>query len=96
MLTTKAYPFSWTLALVLLLLGQHSSANENDTPIEIAAYYYPWYVPHHPWSQGYLREKLDPPQEPLLGEYNMQHAEIVTQHAQWANQYGISQFICSW
>lgn len=93
MLATTAFP-ARAFLLFLLSPGQISSAN--DTPTNIAAYYYPWYVPSHRWDQGYLREKLDPPHKPFLGEYNMQDPAIADQHAQWANHYGISQFICSW
>ena len=37
------------------------------------AYYYLWYPEN--FKQGYLREKLVPPQEPMLGLYGFQRPQ---------------------
>ena len=82
--------------LEVALAGHYRVAANDNPKIQIAAYYYPWYTPSHPWDQGYLRQNLLPPHQPFLGEYNQQDSAIVDQQVQWANQYGISQFISSW
>jgi len=63
--------------------------------IHIAAYYYPWYGNKH-WKAGYIRQQLDPPQQPLLGEYKSQDKAVIRQHQQWSEAYGIDSWICSW
>ncbi|CAB9499620.1 Glycoprotein endo-alpha-1,2-mannosidase-like protein [Seminavis robusta] len=75
-----------------------SSKPATDSSVEIAAYYYPWYDgnDNFHWDQGFLRSKLEIPQRPFLGRYTLEDPATVDQHLEWANEYGISQFICSW
>jgi len=64
--------------------------------ISIGVYYYAWYETPQNW-RGYLREKLQHPQKPWLGEYNNVHSQtVIDQHLKWAHQYNISHVICSW
>ena len=48
------------------------------------------------WQEGYLRNQLDMPQQPLLGEYDSRDPQVIARHLQWAQQYGIDTFIVSW
>ena len=65
--------------------------------LTIGAYYYPWYGSggRH-WQDGYLRRNLSVRQLPSLGEYDSRNATTVRSQLQWAQQYGIDLFICSW
>ena len=66
---------------------------------QIGAYYYPWWGnPNNPhWDDGLLRHELEPyNQEPMLGEYFNQNMTVINQHLEWAQQYGITQFIAAW
>jgi glycoprotein endo-alpha-1,2-mannosidase len=68
-----------------------------SSPLSVGAYYYPWYgTGRRHWSAGYVRNLLDTPQQPLLGEYDSHNAQTVASHFQWAQQYGINTFIVSW
>lgn len=58
-------------------------------------YYYPWYG-FHKWSGEYTRDYLVPKQPPLLGEYSNRDEEILCQHLDWMEQYGIDFFVSSW
>jgi glycoprotein endo-alpha-1,2-mannosidase len=103
--------YSWRLMLIIAVGRNVSSvtmavstergeynANAEKRP-QIAVYYYPWWNnPSNPhWTEGYLRELLQPqPQQPLLGEYFSQDQGTVDQHLEWMTQYGITQLIASW
>lgn len=43
-----------------------------------------------------LRQKLTPPQEPALGNYNIRKPDVIKQHLVWANQSGLSFFAVHW
>ena len=64
----------------------------------VGAYYYPWYYNdfHHREKSDYLRRRLDPPQEPVLGEYNDRHVSTIQQHLKWCLQYNINLWVTSW
>ncbi|HVL23635.1 MAG TPA: DNRLRE domain-containing protein [Thermomicrobiales bacterium] len=64
---------------------------------QIGAYYYAWYggSGRH-WSDGYLRHQLTNRQQPALGEYDSRNPATIAQHFQWAQQYGVDYFVCSW
>jgi hypothetical protein len=67
--------------------------------ITVGVYYYPWHADDfHRGSRndGYLRSKLQPPQQPMLGEYDDRRPEVVAQHLQWAKQANIKLWVCSW
>jgi glycoprotein endo-alpha-1,2-mannosidase len=53
----------------------------------VGAYYYLWYPQN--FKQGYLREKLVPPQEPVLGRYDSGDPKVAERHISWCSQYGI-------
>jgi len=64
----------------------------------VGAYYYPWYYNdfHHKGKTGYLRSKLDPPQEPQLGEYNDRTTHTMRQHLTWCLHSNINLWVTSW
>jgi hypothetical protein len=66
-------------------------------PLTVAAYYYPWYGPAgmH-WDIGFARGQLAAPQLPALGEYDSRDPNVVATHFDWAHQYGVDVFLCSW
>ncbi|MCB2189425.1 MAG: glycoside hydrolase family 99-like domain-containing protein [Deltaproteobacteria bacterium] len=53
--------------------------------------YYLWYPDN--FRQGYLRNKLDPAQTPLLGQYDSRDPGVAEQHVAWASQYGLDFFM---
>lgn len=67
-------------------------------PLTVGAYYYAWYGPNGglPWTPGALRPGLDPPELPLLGEYDSRDPAVIAQHYAWAQEYGVDVFFCSW
>src|SRR5947208_1316103 len=48
------------------------------------------------WNDGYLRRVLTTRQTPSLAEYDSRSASTISSHFQWAQQYGVGVFICSW
>jgi hypothetical protein len=46
----------------------------------VGVYYYPWYGKYFHNSQGYLRKDLNPPQLPMLGEYDDSDPDVIAQH----------------
>jgi glycoprotein endo-alpha-1,2-mannosidase len=82
------------LALLVALLVPAGAA---ASPLTVAAYYYPWYGSAGlPWSLGYARALLDPVEAPALGEYSSADPGVIAQHFEWAHQYGVDVFFCSW
>lgn len=59
--------------------------------ILVGAHYYLWH-PEHFKAGDYLRNKLVPPQEPLLGEYSSSDVSVAEQHIRWASRHGIDFF----
>ncbi|MEA2077357.1 MAG: LamG-like jellyroll fold domain-containing protein [Candidatus Marinimicrobia bacterium] len=61
-------------------------------------YYYPWWGPpegHH-WEEEYLRDYLLPRQPPMLGHHSSRDPQVIRQHLQWMQTYGIDFIVCSW
>jgi glycoprotein endo-alpha-1,2-mannosidase len=79
-----------------------SSANtiNKDTYIPgqltMGVYYYPWHADDFHRGDGYIREDLIPPQQPLLGEYDDRDAGVVLQHLQWSRQAHVRLWVTSW
>ncbi len=80
-------------AIALLLLNNDPSATPDR---HVSVYYYPWYGKSGQWSQGTLRQALNPAQPPLLGAYSCRDPQTVAQHIAWSETYGIDSWICSW
>ena len=60
----------------------------------VGAHYYHWYPGN--WSAGTLRAQLDPPQEPVLGQYDSTDTAVAEQHIAWASEHGIDFFTLDW
>jgi hypothetical protein len=68
-----------------------------NSTFHIGAFYYPWYSGSgRHWVDGYLRDELTNRQQPALGQYDSRDPAIIERHFQWAQQYGVDYFICSW
>lgn len=83
------------LVLVLAVFVQigHAAA----APLTVGAYYYPWFGPNgQQWNRGFVRSELDPPEQPLLGEYDSRDPAVIAQHYAWAQAYGVDVFFASW
>ena len=57
-------------------------------PYLVSASYYPWYIPAN-WDyteciNGIVRGQLIPPELPMLGEYDSQDQDVVTQQIAWS------------
>jgi len=61
----------------------------------VGAHYYVWF-PRNFAGGKYLRAKLNPPQQPLLGEYSSSSPAVVAQHITWATESGIDFFTLDW
>jgi hypothetical protein len=61
----------------------------------VGAYYYPWYAADFHGGQ-YLRERLIPEQQPVLGEYDDREFEVIGQHLHWSREAGIDFWVASW
>jgi glycoprotein endo-alpha-1,2-mannosidase len=64
--------------------------------ITVGVYYYPWHHDDFHFDTGYLRDQLDPPQRPFLGEYNDQDASVIAQHLAWSRQANVQLWVTSW
>jgi glycoprotein endo-alpha-1,2-mannosidase len=65
--------------------------------LKVGAYYYAWYgASGRHWQDGYLRRELAERQVPVLGEYDSRSPTTIDRHYQWAQQYGVDFFVCSW
>jgi len=70
-------------------LEQDVGKIEQQQPIALGAYYYPWYGPNRHWQSGYRGT-------PVLGEYDSSDPDIIAQHITWANDFDIDFFALSW
>jgi glycoprotein endo-alpha-1,2-mannosidase len=68
----------------------------SDSKLLIGVCYYPWYTNGQHWNSTYMRAKLNPPQPPLLGEYDLAAAKIISQHVEWSVDSKIDFWISSW
>jgi glycoprotein endo-alpha-1,2-mannosidase len=65
--------------------------------IMVGAYYYPWYREAKKWrEEGYLRGKLEVPQQPTLREYDDALLTTVAQHLAWSRKANINLWLTSW
>jgi len=62
---------------------------------KIGVYYYPWHGSDFHGGK-YLREFLNPPQFPSLGEYDDTQGATIQQHYEWTLYAQISVWIASW
>lgn len=60
----------------------------------VGAYYYLWFPGN--FRHGFLRARLDPPQEPALGFYRSADPSVAAQHIAWAAPNGIDFFAVDW
>lgn len=60
----------------------------------IGAHYHVWYPSN--FTHGYLRNALDPPQQPLLGHYRSSDPAVAEQHIAWCSRYGIDFLTLDW
>ena len=93
----------WVTGLLVLLcaagaltwlLGFRGPETIQDQKYLVGAYYYQWF-PHN-FTRGYLREKLSPPQPPVLGRYSSRDPKVVEQHIAWASSHGIDFLALDW
>jgi glycoprotein endo-alpha-1,2-mannosidase len=74
-----------------------TAAGATAAPLTVGAYYYAWYGQNgHQWGLGTPRAKLDRPEQPLLGLYDSADPAVIAQHYEWAQEYGVNVFFCSW
>lgn len=84
-----------SIGFVLVALSACGDVETLANEYSVGAYYYPWHAEEF-HGRRYLREHLDPPQVPLLGEYNDRDPEVIRQHLDWSRDAGISFWIASW
>ncbi|CAJ1947299.1 unnamed protein product [Cylindrotheca closterium] len=83
-----------------MIPSQSISPTNNDTVVPgqlmVGAYYYPWHADDFHRGYGYLREDLEPPQLPELGEYDDRDRKTIWKHLRWSRQANINLWITSW
>jgi len=63
--------------------------------VTVAVYYYPWYhTDFH--GRKYIRGELNPPQMPVLGEYDDRSPKVISQHLEWSREANIDLWVASW
>ena len=67
----------------------------SSNAITVAVYYYPWYNKDF-HGRKYVRGELNPPQMPVLGEYNDRNPAVISQHLKWSQQANIKLWVASW
>ncbi|KAL7537594.1 hypothetical protein ACHAWF_005837 [Thalassiosira exigua] len=67
-----------------------------NTDYTIGVYYYPWHGADFHRGQTYLRRELQPPQRPVLGEYDDSDPEVIRKHLKWSRQANINLWVTSW
>lgn len=84
------------IVFVIYFFGIYENVYPSDKVVSV--YYYSWWenTGYTHWPDGYLGEKLHPPQPPYLGEYNSNSLDLIKQHLEWSQTYGIDNWICSW
>ncbi len=67
-----------------------------ETPAHplVGAHYHVWYPSN--FDQGFLREKLDPPQEPALGRYDSADPSVAEEQIAAASASGVDFFTVDW
>jgi glycoprotein endo-alpha-1,2-mannosidase len=76
-----------------------SFTSSTNITVTVGVYYYPWHgsdFHRGTRNDGYLRNQLQPPQQPMLGEYDDTRDDIIEQHLLWSQQAHVSLWICSW
>ncbi|MEA1927852.1 MAG: glycoside hydrolase family 99-like domain-containing protein, partial [Candidatus Auribacterota bacterium] len=84
--------------LSIIILGLLvSSCGEAPQPRQylVGAYYYLWF-PYNFHKRGYIRKFLDPPQSPVLGQYNSSDPAVAERHIAWCSRYGIDFLVIDW
>jgi len=71
------------------------TSTPNSSDYTIGVYYYPWHGSNFHGRQ-YLRGYLDPPQLPVLGEYDDTEPAVIRQHLEWSRGANINLWVASW
>lgn len=69
---------------------------KTDSKYLVGVYYYPWHGDDFHNGEGYIRKFLDPPQYPVLGEYDDSKPNVVAQHLKWSRQANIGLWVATW
>ena len=59
----------------------------------IGVYYYPWHSNNFHNGEGYMRRNLEPPQLPLLGEYDDTEAQVIEYHLKWSRYANVNLWV---
>lgn len=81
------------LALAVIM-PREANYDPLDDRYLVGAVYYAWYPEN--FRHGYLREKLNPPQQPVLGTYDSADVGVAEKHIEWASRYGVDFFAVNW
>jgi glycoprotein endo-alpha-1,2-mannosidase len=95
------FKFKTKLLLIILLYvlsltgcsggsGSSSTDSDDEPSLLVGAHYYFWFPEN--FKHGFLREKLVPAQEPLLGRYSSDSTAVAERHIEWAASAGIDFF----
>lgn len=88
------------MAAVLILCGCFLAAcSRSERVVQtdrylVGAYYYLWYPAN--FERGFLRDKLSPPQMPVVGRYQSRDVGVIEQHIAWCSRYGIDFLAVNW
>mmetsp|Transcript_33484 Transcript_33484/g.41020 ORF Transcript_33484/g.41020 Transcript_33484/m.41020 type:complete len:430 (+) Transcript_33484:137-1426(+) len=68
----------------------------SDNKVLVGVYYYPWHSNGFHNGEGYLRSQLNPPQYPVLGEYDDTDPATIRKHLTWSLNAKIGLWVTSW
>ena len=92
------------LGLTILVLLAFAGCGEDkkpkdaqaSAPLQLGAYYNPWFGSDAKQWANYLRKKLTIQQTPVIGEYNCRDIAVIKKHIEWAQAGGIDFFAMNW
>ncbi len=94
---------SLSLAMTTACTGE-TAGSPTSSPADLApapsattvgVYYYPWYGGNFHGGH-YMRERLVPPQLPVLGAYDDRDASVIASHLDWSREANVSLWVASW
>jgi len=70
---------------------QDEPTDQPTSDLTVGAHYYPWYGrgTHVDWP-------AESPEQPVLGSYDARDPEIIAQHLEWCQDYGVDWLSMSW
>jgi hypothetical protein len=82
------------MVIALFIYPAHPNKCSDQEELIVAAHYPAWYQGNWVWYKG--STPFYTAYTPLLGHYNNKHKNTLSQHIEWARQYGLNTFMIEW